>query len=84
VAIHRGDLVRWVIDWGIFAIDTDGQARGTYPQYCHGIVMEVAEKDPDAVVVYCYDCKNEGGWTILNMIQDKFEILSGEELNEQS
>jgi len=43
--------------------------------------MEVSEKDSQAVVVYCYDCKAEGGWTILHMIHDKFEILSGEDLN---
>ena len=78
MALHRGDLVRWITDWGIYAIDPDGKAEGSHPQYCHGIVMEVSSKDPNAVVVFCYDCKNEGGWTILNMIHDSFEVLSGE------
>ena len=84
MALKQGDLVRWVIEWGIFAVSEEGEIHGEYPQYCHGIVMEVSEKDPNAVVVFCYDCRNEGAWTILHMIHDQFEILSGEELNEQS
>ena len=75
---QRGDLIRWVIDWGVYAITSEGEARGKFPQYCHGIVMEVSQKDPNAIVVYCYDCKNEGGWTILHMTHDKFEIMSAD------
>lgn len=84
MALHRGDLVRWVIDWGMFAVSAEGEIHGEYPQYCHGIVMEISEKDPNAVVVYCYDCKNEGGWTILHMIHDNFEVLSGEDFGNKS
>ena len=82
MALKRGDLIRWVVDWGVYAASAEGHVRRKYPQYCHGIVMEVSEKDTHAVVVYCYDCKTEGGWTILHMIHDKFEILSSRDLNE--
>jgi hypothetical protein len=76
MALKRGDLIRWVVDWGIYAVAPNGYTRGKYPQYCHGIVMEVSNKAPDAITVYCYDCKNEGQWTVLHMIHDTFEILS--------
>jgi len=74
--LKRGDLIRWVVDWGVYAISTKGEAHGRYPQYCHGIVIEVSRKDPKAVVVFCYDCKNEGGYTILHSSRDEFELLS--------
>ena len=74
--LKRGDLIRWVVDWGVYAISTGGEAYGRYPQYCHGIVIEVSHKDADALVVFCYDCKNEGGSTILHSARDKFELLS--------
>tara|TARA_Y100000034_G_C6794643_1_gene356071 strand:- start:335 stop:574 length:240 start_codon:yes stop_codon:yes gene_type:complete len=78
MAVKRGDLIRWVVDWGIYTVSPDGHAQGEYPQYCHGIVMEISEKQSDAAVIYCYDCKNEGQWTILHILHDKFEILSGD------
>lgn len=74
--LKRGDLIRWVVDWGIYAISANGEAHGQYPQYCHAIVIEVSQKDPEAIVAYCYDCKNEGGYTILHLKHDKFELIS--------
>jgi len=74
--LKRGNLIRWVVDWGVYAISAKGEAHGRYPQYCHGIVIEVSRKDPEAVVVFCYDCKNEGGYTILHASRDSFELLS--------
>jgi len=83
VAIKRGDLVRWVVDWGIYAVSAEGIVNREYPKYCHGIVMEVSAKDSQAIVVYCYDCKDNAGWTILHMIHDKFELLSSHHLKEE-
>ena len=78
MGLKRGDLVRWIIDHDIYEAD-EHVLRGIKPNYRHGIIMEVSAKDGNAVIVYCYDCKNkhEGNWTILNMIHDDFEILNG-------
>jgi hypothetical protein len=75
VALKRGDLVRWVTDWGIYAASADGYVQREFPVYAYGVI-----KDPDAVVVYCYDSKREfseqGSWIILHMIHDDFELVS--------
>jgi len=76
VGIKQGDLIRWVIDWGIYTVAPDGDVNGRYPQYCHGIVMEVSVQDPQAIVVHCYDCGRAGTWTILHILHDDFEVLS--------
>ena len=72
--IHKGCLVRWIIDYNFFAASDNTQ--GVVPQepiYKYGIILEVSSIDPTAVVVICYQ---DGAWTILNMIHDQFEILS--------
>jgi len=78
VGLKRGDLVRWVEDHEIYEASGD-VLRGISPNYRHGIIMEVSTKDADAVMVYCYDCKKrwEGSWVILNLKQERFEVLSG-------
>jgi len=80
VALKRGDLVRWVTDWGIYAASADGYVQREFPVYAYGVIMEASQKDPDAVVVYCYDSKREfseqGSWIILHMIHDDFELVS--------
>ena len=80
VELKRGDLVRWVTDWGIYAASADGHIEREFPQYAYGIIMEVSHQDPDAIVVYCYDSKQKfteyNMWVILHMIQDEFELVS--------
>jgi len=78
VGLKRGDLVRWVEDHDVYESSGD-VLRGISPNYRHGIIMEVSQKDGNAVMVYCYDCKKnrETHWMILNMIEDNFEVLSG-------
>ena len=71
----QGDLIRWATDWGIYAVSETGEVHRQYPQYSYGIIMEVSHKDPDAIVVYCYD-GDEGGWTLLHLIHDEFELVS--------
>ena len=77
--LKRGDLIRWITDHEIYEASGD-VLRGISPNYRHGIIMEVSVKDPTAVMVFCYDCKKrrEGNWMILNVEQDRLEILSGE------
>ena len=78
MTLKQGDLVRWVVDHEVYEASED-TLRGIKPNYRHGIIMEVSAKDSNAVIVCCYDCKNqrEGSWMILNMIHDEFEVLSG-------
>ncbi|HHZ95959.1 MAG TPA: hypothetical protein EYN67_10490 [Flavobacteriales bacterium] len=75
----RGNLIRWVVDHNAYEA-SDDVLRGISPNYRHGIVMEVSNKDPTAVMVFCYDCKKkrEGNWMILDAAHDRLEILSGE------
>jgi len=77
VELKRGDLVRWVEDHEIYEASGD-VLRGISPNYRHGIIMEVSIKEADAVMVYCYDCKKrwEGSWMILDLKQERFEVLS--------
>ena len=74
--LKRGDLIRWIVDHDIYEADED-VLRGISPNYRHGIIMEVSKKDAHAVIVCCYDCKKEGDWVILNLVQDELEVLSG-------
>ena len=76
--LKRGDLVRWVVDHDVYESSGDVLV-GVSPNYRHGIIMEVSAKDPNAVMIYCYDCtkQREGSWMILNLIHDDFEVLSG-------
>ena len=76
MTLKRGDLIRWVVDHDIYEAD-EHVLRGISPNYRHGIIMEVSKKDPNAIIVCCYDCKKEANWVILNLIQDDIEILSG-------
>jgi hypothetical protein len=80
VALKRGDIVRWVTDWGIYAASADGYVEREYPQYAYGVIMEVSLKDPEAIVVYCYNSKHlfaeQDSWVILHVIHDEFEVVS--------
>jgi len=80
MTLKRGDLVRWVTDWGVYAASADGHIEREFPQYAYGVIMEVSHRDPEAVVVYCYDSKQQFAeqdtWVILHMIHDEFEVVS--------
>ena len=72
--IHKGCLIRWIIDYKFYA--ASDHSNGVTPQepiYNYGVVLEVSQNDPNAVVVMCY---SDGTWVLLNMIHDEFEILS--------
>ena len=75
--LHKGSLVRWVIDYQYYTAPPDSTGvviEG--PIYNYGIVMEVSAAEPYSAVIFCFDNQ---GWTILNMIHDEFEILNGGE-----
>lgn len=47
----KGDLVRWVSDWHVYAATSLGDIHGEKPSYSYGIVMKYSEAE-DVVVVY--------------------------------
>jgi hypothetical protein len=74
--LKRGQLVRWAVDYEYYAAPST--SHGVMPQkpiYMYGIVLEVSETDSGAVVVFCFQ---DGTWSLLNMLHDQFEILSGD------
>jgi len=76
--LTKGCLIRWIIDYESFAAPSSVSSDGVVPQgpiYSYGIVMEVSGKDPSTMVVFCFD---DGRWTMLNLIHDEIEILSGD------
>ena len=76
VKLKRGMLVRWVVDYKYFAAPpTSVGVTPQEPIYLYGIVLEASEVDPQSAVVFCFQ---DGTWTLLNMINDQFEILTGE------
>jgi hypothetical protein len=81
-ALKQGALVRWIEDYSIYAAYDDGLI-GYDPTYRHGIVIDVSAVDTNKVAVYCYDCKEEGHWIILDLVLDELDILSGEEIYEK-
>ena len=77
--LQKGCLVRWAIDYESFAAPSTVSSDGVVPHgpiYSYGIVMEVSSHEPTTIVVFCFD---DGTWTMLNLIHDELEILSGEE-----
>ena len=74
VSLNKGMLVRWVVDYGYFAATQTGDGVEPYePVYHYGIIMEVSCTDLHSVAVVC---TSNGDWRLLNMIHDRFEVLS--------
>lgn len=72
--LKRGMLVRWVVDYGYFTASVTGDGVTPHdPLYLYGIVIEVSRKDPNSVAIVC---TSHGDWRLLNMIHDRFEIVS--------
>ena len=51
---QRGDLIRWISDWHIYAADSLGDVHGERPRYSYGIVLTNHERTKP-VVVFCHD-----------------------------
>jgi len=72
-SINRGDLVRWIVDYELFAADDTGNAYPLEPVYQYGIVVEVSQEDPAVVVIYN---PYQAEWWIGNKADDQIEIIS--------
>ena len=75
MVLQRGDLVRWICDYNIYAAFDDGVV-GYDPIYRHGVVVEAAHTDQQTAVVFCFNCVDEASWTIINITTDEVEILN--------
>ena len=71
--INRGDLVRWIVDYELFAADATGKTYPLEPVYQYGIVVEVSPEDPSMVVIYN---PYQAEWWIGNKAGDQIEIIS--------
>lgn len=47
----KGDLVRWISDWHIYAANSLGDVHGEKPRYSYGIVVEYS-KEEGTITVY--------------------------------
>lgn len=70
---RKGDLVRWVSDYNLLAADDVGNVWPNDPVYEFGVVMDVSETDPWAVVIYS---TSVGIWFTAQILDDDIEILS--------
>jgi len=67
--------VRWIVGHRVFQA-TESNLVATDPIYRYGIVMEVSQVDPNAIVVHS-DTEPRGNYLIiLDVINDDVEILS--------
>jgi len=69
----KGDLVRWIYDYALYAADDKGNAWPHDPQYEYGVIMEVSHSDPHAIIVFSTTTKM---WHVAHMVDDDIEIIS--------
>ncbi len=65
--------MRWVSDYNLLAADHLGTVWPHDPVYEFGIVMDVSDSDPWAVVIYS---TSMGFWFTAQVLEDDIEILS--------
>ena len=80
MGLKRGDLIRWVEDYDMYAA-SETEIQPIKPLYAYGIIIEVSKSDAKSVVV-C-KLKNDGSSIILHMIHDGFEIVSASNSEEK-
>ena len=67
-----GDLIRWISDWHVYAVDSLGDVHGEKPHYSYGVVL--ANYDHAKVVaVFCHDTH---GCILLNLDLTDCEVIS--------
>ena len=66
--------MRWTIGHATYAAHPD-KLVGSDPIYKYGIIMQVSEKDPLAIIVHSYGCDDKR-LIILNGDEDHIEIIS--------
>tara|TARA_R100001163_G_C5067418_1_gene206522 strand:+ start:5264 stop:5509 length:246 start_codon:yes stop_codon:yes gene_type:complete len=73
--VKKGAYIRWVVGHRVFQASATG-LLGSDPIYRYGIVMEVSQVDPNAIVVHSDIESRDHHLIILDIIDDNVEILS--------
>ncbi len=71
----KGDLVRWVTGHSVYEAH-DTRLVGAVPLYTYGIIMEVSDKDPNAIIVNSCIKSHPIRLIILDGKEEDIEILS--------
>ena len=74
--LKKGQLVRWVVDYGGFQADEDRVIKGIEPIYKYGIVMLVSQVNTAAIVVHSCGFETDFRLIILDGAEDDIEVLS--------
>ena len=67
-----GDLIRWISDWHIYAVDSLGDVHGERPLYSYGVVLE-NYYHVRTVAVFCHDTHER---ILLNLDLLDCEVIS--------
>jgi len=70
--LQQGDLIRWISDWHVYAVDSLGDAHGEQPSYSYGVVLRCYQ-DVQIVLVYCNDSH---GTSLFNLDTLDCEIIN--------
>lgn len=71
----KGDFVRWITGHSVYEAHGDGLV-GSVPLYSYGIVMEVSEINPEAIIVNSCLRNYPVTLVILDGHEEEIEILS--------
>jgi|TARA_R110001583_G_scaffold96407_8_gene240643 hypothetical protein len=75
VRFHKGDYVRWVTGHSVYEAYED-RIVGAKPIYRYGIIIEVSEVDPRAIIVHSALYNHNPKLVILSEEMDEIEVLS--------
>ena len=71
----KGDLVRWITGHSVYEA-TEDMLVGADPIYQYGIIVEVSNIDPEAIIVNACLKSRTPRLVILNASEEDIEILS--------
>ena len=75
IRFNKGDLIRWITGHSVYEAHND-HLVGSVPIYSYGIIMEVSEKNPEAIIVNSCLKTNPVTLVILDGTEEEIEILS--------
>jgi len=71
----KGDFIRWLTGHSVYEAHSD-RLVGAVPIYRYGIIMEVSQVDPGAIIVHSHVPLKTPRLVILNKATDEIEVLS--------
>jgi hypothetical protein len=71
----KGDLVRWITGHSVYEAHNDNLV-GACPLYSYGIVMEVSDINPEAIIVNSCLKSHPVTLIILDGTEEEIEVLS--------